>query len=197
MSTTLLDFVTRASLSLGGEPITSLEDGTREAQVFAAVWQAELETCLTLGNWQFASRDFNLSRISTAPDDPNYQYQFTLPADFLAVRYAMDERGNQISDWTIQGGVLLSNRDAVRLKYVRRFTEAELFRLPAWFGDLWVAKLSHRAAEALTGKSTIREQARAEFETCLIRARTKDAREGGTPRAAIAPSNWARARMGV
>lgn len=197
MSTTLLDFISRTSLTLGGEPISSLEDGTREAQVFASIWQPELETCLTLGNWQFASRDFNLSRLTTAPADPNYQFQFQIPADFLTIRFCMNVSGGHIADWTVQGDRLLSNSDAVRLKYIRRIPESELAKMPAWFSDLWVSKMAYRAAEPLTGKSTLIERCRVEFETCLVRARTRDARENGGARTFIAPSRWVRARHGA
>jgi len=198
MSVTIFDFCTRAAISLGGQSISSFDDDSREAEVFSNIWQPELRTCLALGNWNFASRDFDCSRYPDAPEDKNYDYQFTLPADYLRNRFAMDANGSRLGPgiWTVQGNRVLSKTETLRLKYVRRYDEADLYLLPDWFGDLFTAKLAYRAAEPLTGKTSIRESARVEFEQCLIRARRADSQDQGPGQAAIAKSSWWESRRG-
>lgn len=194
---TLFDLITRASLALGGEPVQSFSDDTKESSVFAAQWRAVLDGLLTSGNWSFASADAELSRLVDPPADPRFEYQYQLPADWLSSRFIMDESGCVITDstWIVQGDRLLSSEPRVFLKYIRTFEQAEITALPVWFAELFVRGLALAAHESLNAVSNVRSTIAGEFEFHLRQAKINDGR-GEPPVNMVQPGPLRRARGG-
>lgn len=197
MVQTLFDIISRASFALGTEAVQSFNDGTKESATFSVVWRPVLDSLITLGSWSFASADAELSRLVDAPVDPRYTYQFQLPADWLASRFAMDSTGNQLVDegWIIQGDRLLSNEDRVFLKYLRTFEQAEIADLPVWFVELYVRGLALAAHESLNAISNVRTAIEGEYSFWMRQSKLLDGR-GEPTKPFIQPGRLRIARNG-
>jgi hypothetical protein len=197
MATTLYDILTRASIRLGGDPIQSFADtDSRETQIWSALWQPALDELLIWGKWSFASKTFDLNRLIDAPADPAFQYQFSLPSDYLDLRYLMDAGGARIlHGWQVEGDRLLACHDRIILKYLRRYEENQIGDLPVWFQDLLVTRLIYDGSVAVTAVNSDAERAYRDLSNALQRAKLRDA--NAEPSKVLAsPSSLRLARFG-
>ncbi|WP_421876621.1 hypothetical protein [Pacificispira sp.] len=190
MTLSIYDLVTRAGFLLGiEEPIQSFNDDTRESIVFGNLWEHVLQNLLTGGDWAFATKTAELSRLSDEPADPNWQYQFQLPHDYLAARSAMDEGGSRIV-YTIEGDRVLADSSRAFLKYI---FQPEVTVLPAYFVTLYVAALAYAAAEPLVGVGTVSERMKRDLDMAMREARIRDGKNEPS-RSVITPSRFLKAR---
>jgi hypothetical protein len=194
---TLFDLVSRASLRLGADAVQSFVESTKESTTFSLVWRPALDSLITTGNWSFASVDYDLNRLPDAPVDPRWSYQFQLPGDFLAMRFAMAGDGARLVDdsWVVQAGRLYSSEPQVIAKYLRSFEQDEVGALPSWFSDLFVIRLALDAHEAISGVSNVRDQLQREYGQALQAAKIRDGRDEPT-RPFVAPSRLRLSRGG-
>lgn len=189
----IYDIVTQASILLGSVPIQSFSEDTREVEVFSNLWSQCLDALLSEGSWSFATKDFNLNQNTLAPVDPNYQYSFQLPADYLHARFAQDESGSRIH-YVIQGGNLYANNPTVILKYIRQYQEVDLPLLPAWFVNLFIIDLAAKAAEPLVGIADVRDRMVQQYNVELKNARVRNAKDEPTANV-LAPSRITQSRF--
>ena len=188
MGMSLFDILTRASIRLGGEPITSLTADTVEVETWAAIWEGNLSQALTANTWNFATKTQELSRLLDAPADPRYLYQFTLPSDFTTARYFMDSAGTRIEAYRFEGRTILSDHDRIIAVYGRTYTQDELTELPDWFVNFWVSSLANEACEKLAGIGSVKQAITAETQALFAKAKVRDAQLA--PPLRIGPSRW-------
>lgn len=72
----------RASVLMGGSPISSFSDGTVESDVCDAMYEDVARACLTNTRWRFATNQSILTRISTAPTG-RFDAAYQLPSTML------------------------------------------------------------------------------------------------------------------
>lgn len=81
---TPIKICSRASLLIGGEPISSFTDGTSESIVCDAMYEDIARAALTNSRWRFATNQAVLNRLADAPTG-RFGAAYQLPADFLMV----------------------------------------------------------------------------------------------------------------
>ncbi len=174
---------------LGAEEIENLSDQTKEAMLCNRQYGRIRDSVLRQHTWNFAVR-----RVALPQDDATpvfeYDYQFSMPADFMrmvrtdaaAAGYDEDYRIESTSD----GMKLLSNDGVVSIEYVAKITNVALF--DAAFVDVLTARLAAEMAYPLTDNATLAQNMMTLFQDKLREARNLDATEG-TPRE-ISRSGW-------
>lgn len=79
---TQIKVCSRASVLMGGSPISSFSDGTVEADVCDAMYEDVARACLTNTRWRFATNQSTLTRIATSPTG-RFDAAYQLPATML------------------------------------------------------------------------------------------------------------------
>ncbi|WP_376095435.1 hypothetical protein ACE7GA_03050 [Roseomonas sp. CCTCC AB2023176] len=173
MALTALALCTRALLKIGAAPITSLEDGTAEAEVAASLYAGARDALLSCHPWSFATGQMALGRLEAVPLS-GFANAFQLPADLLrAVSVAPR------AAFRIQEGRLLTDASEATLTYVFRPAEAEW---PPSFATALVARLSAEFCMPLT-ESASRAEALYQLAEAELRGAKLADGQGQTPRA--------------
>ena len=72
----------RASVLMGGSPISSFDEGTAEADVVDAMYEDIARAALTSTRWRFATNQQVLNRLAAAPTS-RYDAAYQMPSDLL------------------------------------------------------------------------------------------------------------------
>tara|TARA_R110000868_G_scaffold349126_7_gene610431 strand:- start:2386 stop:2964 length:579 start_codon:yes stop_codon:yes gene_type:complete len=72
----------RASVLMGGSPISSFDEGTAEAEVVDAMYEDIARAALTNTRWRFATNQQVLNRLAAAPTS-RYDAAYQMPSDLL------------------------------------------------------------------------------------------------------------------
>jgi|TARA_R110000796_G_scaffold163811_1_gene280769 hypothetical protein len=72
----------RASVLMGGSPISSFDEGTAEAEVVDAMYEDIARAALTSTRWRFATNQQVLNRLAAAPTS-RYDAAYQMPSDLL------------------------------------------------------------------------------------------------------------------
>jgi hypothetical protein len=81
---TTIKVCSRASILIGGSPISSFSDGTVEAQVCEAMYEDTVRSLLTNTRWRFATNQAELNRLLDEPVG-RYDAAYQIPSDSLVV----------------------------------------------------------------------------------------------------------------
>jgi len=113
----------RALALLGANTITSLTDGSTEANVCNAVYADARDAVLRAFPWSCAIQRASLAQLSTAPVW-GYDKAYSLPNDpyCLAVLDLKED-----SQYRIEGRTLTCNTELATIKYVARITDPGQF----------------------------------------------------------------------
>ena len=124
IANTAIKVCSRASILMGGSPISSFADGTAEADVCDAMYEDVARTALTNTRWGFATDQSVMSRLASAPTS-RWDAAYQLPSDTLTVSAVT------VSDSPIQfdtyGDKIYTNAsdtETVVVDYIFRATEA-------------------------------------------------------------------------
>ena len=79
--------------------------------------------------WRFASDRAVLTQDATDPVTDEYDNQFILPNDFLAMKSIYEGRfsDENLNSYSLEGQRLLTNDDAVSIRYIKKVTDASQF----------------------------------------------------------------------
>lgn len=113
---TAVRLVNEALLRLAADEIASLDEGTQKADICERSYDAVVTKLLTMRQWRFATRKFELSRLAQAPI-AGWTYAFQIPAEAF----------NHDSPWAIY------DSDAIQAKPHRRY---EIFEDKVYSNDL-------------------------------------------------------------
>ena len=72
----------RASVLMGGSPISSFDEGTAEADVVDAMYEDIARAALTSTRWRFATNQQVLNRLTAAPTS-RFDAAYQMPSDLL------------------------------------------------------------------------------------------------------------------
>ena len=121
---TAIKICSRASVLMGGSPISSFTDGTVESDVCEAMYEDVARSALSNTRWRFATNQATLTRISTAPTG-RFDAAYQLPSGMLMLN-ALTVNDLPI-EYDIYGDKAYCNAvasDAVIADYIFRATEA-------------------------------------------------------------------------
>lgn len=94
IANTPIKICSRASLLIGGNPISSFTDGSSEATVAGAMYEDIARAALTNCRWRFSTSQEQLSRLSEAPTG-RFDAAYQLPSGLLLLNAVT------INDFTI------------------------------------------------------------------------------------------------
>jgi hypothetical protein len=147
-------------------------------------------------------RRAELARETTAPLF-GYAYQYALPSDPYCLRVLQFSNGsmtypydnirsnNNTPAFIIEGRKLLTDDGTAKIKYVARVTDPQQY--DAGLIEVLASRLASEIAYAITGSTTVRQIAAADYERKLKDATFQDATEGAPER--IEASDFIEARF--
>jgi hypothetical protein len=190
------DIVNFALVALGANRITSLTDGTPNANRANDVYEMLRDSKLRGHNWNFATKRAQLARLSDEPAF-GYDYQHALPSDWLRVISVHDnDAGLGGIDYRVETydsqKVLLSNSQDVYLRYVARITDPNLWA--ADFAVTFAVDLAESLAIAIPNSGTTRQQLEEKVRKMMLGTKSTDAM-GSAPEKRP-PGSWSSARFG-
>jgi len=113
----------RALALLGANTITSLSDGSTEANVCNAVYADARDAVLRAYPWSCAIQRATLAQLSAAPIW-GFDKAYSLPNDPYCIA-VLDLK--ESSQYRIEGRTLVCNTDTATIKFVARITDAGQF----------------------------------------------------------------------
>jgi len=190
MASSIIEICNNALLDLGEDAIMSLTDGSKAAGLCNHRWPAVRDAVLRAHPWNCAMAQAELAAAAAAPLW-KWEFQYTLPTDFLRIIRIVAPDGTMVEDWEIQGGVILCDEDApIFISYVRRETDPA--RYDALLGEALSARLVATLAYPLSGSTSLAQAYWELYQKKLAEARGVDAREG-VPES-VTPTTWLKAR---
>lgn len=164
-----------ALAKIGAARITALEEGSKNANLCAELYERCRDDLLRAHSWNFATARSKLAKTDSEPAF-GYTASFALPADWIRSIGAYDnEEGLGTLDYKIESGSLLSSSEEVYLRYVRRVENVNL--MPADFREALASLLARELAVPIAQSNTLEEKLEARYRTRLRRARTTDGLE--------------------
>jgi len=165
-----------ANLALGhfGQyRIDDIDERTPTAEAVRDCWTICRDSTLRAHHWNFATTAAVLSQLATAPLF-GWAYQWALPADFLKLVSCNGVlSGTRDTEFTIRGGVLLTNEQLAQVEYVQIVTACELW--DPQFVQAFAIKLAEMVAPRLSLSSSAAEQLSARADKAGVDAAHSDA----------------------
>lgn len=138
------DIVNDALARLGISQITSLTDGSKQAQFASRMYDQTRDEVLALRDWTFAVKRATLSQAASGNSE--WLYAYTLPADFLRlVQINNDEIGTIKHKFALEGNKIFTDSATLAVVYIAQITDVSLY------SPLFVECLSIKLAAKLAG----------------------------------------------
>ena len=182
----VVDVINRALDKLGYGAITSLEDGTKAANLADRTWPIVRDQVLRDHPWNFAVARSILAPDSTTPSW-GFTYRHPLPSDLLRL---LEIRDLSTGEYQLEGRAILADEDVLYIRYIKKITDPNLY--DALFIDVAAARLAYEMAEALTQSNTKRELAWNDYLDSLDRAKRADGQEN--PPTVFEEDSWIEVR---
>jgi hypothetical protein len=137
------DICNMALSRLGAPRISDIEENTPRGISCRTHYEVVRDSLLRSHPWNFATGRANLSQSATAPAF-GYTFAYALPSDFLRLMTLNGIEAEMFaSEYTLEGGQLLTYSDEAKITYVRRVTD------PTAFDAIFLEVISFRLASAL------------------------------------------------
>lgn len=161
-----------ALLRLGANTISSLTDGTVEANICNQVYAITRDSLLRMHFWNFAIVRDSIAADVTAPAF-EYSAYYTLPSDFIRV-YKLY---NQSSEYKIEAQKIAINQSGeLEIAYVARITDVTKF--DELFSEALVLMLAVKIARRVGGTGFDTTDLKQELQLRLAEAKMVDAQSG-------------------
>lgn len=189
---TEFDLITRASIRLDANAVSSFADGTREVEVFEPLYAPAVKSELASYTWNFNTFTEKLSQEVGTPVDGAWDFIWLEPSDMLKLNDVMDDAGTSMA-YIHEQGRIFTNLENAFAKYQRNIDEADF---PIFFQDLIVARLMMEAAEALNGDAGVVTRAENNYPRVRRWAKRIDGQENQARPLIHTQSPWLRAQFG-
>jgi hypothetical protein len=177
MAISTVSICNRALDLLGADPITSLEDGSKAANLCQRNFEPSADSVLRLYPWNAALRRARLPALNEAPGW-GYLYQYQLPQGpepAFCLRLLEVDNG---TDYRVEGRRILADYAApLDILYIGRIVDVASY--DALLAEAVAAKLAVHLAGNLTESGSRIEAARDYLRAVLAEAKSVDAQEGG------------------
>jgi hypothetical protein len=174
-----VQIVNMALAKIGDFYISSMTEGTKQANYAGIFWESARDTLLESYPWSFAMERVRLARLADVPAW-GYDYKYQLPNDYLKLRdisVTGDFDRSQTIDYKIEGRTIVTNETVVYIKYTKKVTDTSYY--PPTFSRALAADLSLLLSEPLSAMSADKIQlVMQEREYAIGEAQGKDFDEG-------------------
>jgi len=167
----VVDICNRALDKLGYGSITSLDDGTKAANLCSRAWPLTRDQVLRDHPWNFAVKRVITSPVTATPVW-GFAYQHPLPADLLRL---LDVKDLSTRDYQVEGQFILTNDSALYVRYIQRITDPNQF--DALFLEAVTVRLAFEMCETLTQSNQKKDSLWGEYDDALTRAKRVYAQE--------------------
>ncbi len=173
--------------------ITSLTQGTKEANACEEIYTEMRDLLLEMHTWNFATHRVQLARLTETPAF-GWSYYYQLPSDFIRVSAVYgDSSGRAKIDYKVEGSRLSTDAASVYLLYVRRISDPNL--MTAGFRTALAKLLGSRLAPGIANSATRGTELKKEFEDeDLIFAKSSDSLQDMPDE--LPESSWVTVRNG-
>ena len=188
-----IEVAQKAMVLVGLEPLASFTDQTDEALVANTIFEDVVEDCLAQHNWNFATGQKTLSRLTAAPVD-RWDAAYALPTSPAVVQVQTVTIDDQPQQYDIYERYIYINAEVsedVVLNYIYR---PETQYWPPAF-TMWVIfRLASVFALSVTRKADVAKSYVDLAEAQFRRAKSRDSQQVTTQ--GLRPSRFHRVRMG-
>lgn len=151
--------------------IESLDQNNENARKCNAIFTFERDALLEDHDWGFARKEATLALLATSPTTEDWEYQYQLPGDLIAIRHMeSDLLYKQFGD------TIYTNHTTPKIQYTYRVTNAALFT------PLFSIALSHKIAEKLafgiTQNASMAAESAKQAKKAVDMAKWSDAQQG-------------------
>ena len=177
IANTAIKVCSRASLLMGGSPITSFTDGTAEADVCDAMYEDIARAALTNSRWRFATNQAVLNRLATAPTS-RWDSAYQLPSGTLTVN-AVTVNDYPIGFDTYGDNVYCNATatDEVVADYIFRATEAQW---PSYFTVAVEYSMAAVLAVSVARDASLAQMLEQKASLTMMQARNRDSQRQTT-----------------
>ena len=160
--------------NLGDEKIASLSENNDRARSCDLRYEDVRDAVLRSYPWNCATTRVELARSTTDPVW-GFTYSFALPSDCLRVLDVYD----YTVPFSIEGRFLLTENSSAKLKYIARITDPNDYDI--LLQQAIGIRLASEIAEALTGRTELKQEMYQKYLLVLSEARGVDSQETGMP----------------
>lgn len=174
MALTDLQIINTALVKLGAFKITSLGDGSTEAEMASALYAPVRDALLSAYPWGFATAQVTLSTPSVTPPVADYSVAFDLPDDHLRT-LSVGAGGDGAGVSYRQAGLRIEcDTSPITITYIRRLDAGDY---PPYFDMVLVARLAAELCVPLTENASRAEVMFKIADQEYARARSVDAQQ--------------------
>jgi len=168
-----------ALVELGEDPILSLTEDSKPARLCNLVYKPMRDDLLRTHFWNFAVKRVELAKTINIPVF-GFDNEYQLPSDTIRVvrtedNHVIRSQGHHV-DFRIEGDKLLSDDDTVKIEYIARIVDPNLF--DANFTETLSLKIADKIAYNLSDNNTLIGIVRAKLVDKLKQAKSADGQEG-------------------
>lgn len=120
-TSTAINICSNALLLLAHPAINSFDEIGAGPALAKGLYPNTFLTFLSMSNWNFCTKTEDLSRDAFPPKRDDFKYQFHLPTDLLRINSTYP-----VSDYIIEGSMLLANQLDLKLEYQGIIDEVQL-----------------------------------------------------------------------
>lgn len=158
--------------TIGEDPITAFTDDDKAARVINLRYESVRRAVLRAHPWNCVIARSSLAQDTATPDF-GFDYQYSLPSDFLRVVRLSDPNIH----YRIEGKKLLTDASTVNLIYIKN--ETDVTKYDALLYEAVAARLAQEIAMPITNDKEMVDMANSLYESKLAEARSIDAMEEG------------------
>ena len=168
---------------IGAKPIVNIDDttDTNQGAIQARLHFEQTRDALIRSHWwRFARARATLS-VSVDTPDFEWDYQYPLPNDFLAMRSIYEDRvsDENIDPYELEGKMLLTDESEMSIRYIKKVTDPTEF--DPLFVEVFILKLGLKFISSLAGGSPkLQETLQNELRVIMPAVRALDRQETNT-----------------
>lgn len=167
----VIDICNKALDKIGQDPIVSLADGNKAANLCNRNWPLIRDQVLRDHPWNFAVKRATLAPLSTAPVW-GFTAAFQLPSDNLRL---LEVRDLSTDEFQLEGQTIQANQTVLYIRYIRRVEDPNVY--DTLFSDTVATRLAAELCESLTNSTSKKKGLFDEYEDSITRAKRVDGQE--------------------
>jgi hypothetical protein len=170
----------QALVKLGANTITSIDQGTTEANMCKAFYTDVLNSVLEEYPWTFATKRYELPQKAGTPPQP-YSAWYLIPSNVIRIVEASSNpnfnRANS-TQWEIEGENILTNDDSLFIRAIIETPDPSMYT--AGFVRAFVVRLAAEMSTAITHSRQMADQLMRDYSIQVQRAISSDGQQGRT-----------------
>lgn len=179
MAITPVDICNDALISLGQDPITTLEDNTKAAQLCNTMYPFIRDEMLRSVPWRRLKERANLAYQAGVTPAWQYKYSFLTPSDMITLLDVWVGGAPFRKGWELEGNAIVTNVvGPLQIRYIRDSNNPDEW--DSLMRRTISLKIALDLAEPLTQDSTKVQQAGAKFALVEKRAKHENSQEGNS-----------------